>query len=117
MMLIQLRQKAKIAKTEAIAAASSAKSAEAFRLVTGRTGDDVVNARSGDHVVIERISEDAENDRDLLSFFQRSGLLPGREFDVSEIEPYNSLIVLHRGADSIPVSFPVAHKVWVRRVG
>jgi DtxR family Mn-dependent transcriptional regulator len=81
-------------------------SSEAFR---------VENASSGDHVVIERISEDAENDRELLSFFQRSGLLPGREFEVGDIEPYNSLIVLRRDADSIPVSFPVAHKIWVRK--
>lgn len=81
-------------------------SSEAFR---------VENASSGDHVVIERISEDAENDRELLSFFQRSGLLPGREFDVGAIEPYNSLIVLRGDGDSIPVSFPVAHKIWVRK--
>ncbi len=81
-------------------------SSEAFR---------VANASSGDHVVIERISEDAENDRELLSFFQRSGLLPGREFDVGDIEPYNSLIMLRHNGDSIPVSFPVAHKIWVRK--
>ncbi len=81
-------------------------SSEAFR---------VENARSGDHVVIDRISEDAENDRELLSFFQRSGLLPGRKFEVGEVEPYNSLIVLRGDGESIPVSFPVAHKIWVRK--
>jgi len=90
-------------------------SSEAFRLVTGRSGDDVINARSGDHVAIERISEDAENDRELLSFFQRSGLLPSREFEVGDIEPYNSLIVLRSESESIPVSFQVAHKIWVRK--
>ncbi len=81
-------------------------SSEAFR---------VEDALSGDHVVIERISEDAENDRELLSFFQRSGLLPGREFDVDDVEPYNSLIVLRGHGESIPVSLPVAHKIWVRK--
>jgi DtxR family transcriptional regulator, Mn-dependent transcriptional regulator len=81
-------------------------SSEAFR---------VESASAGDHVVIERISEDAENDRELLSFFQRSGLLPGREFDVGDVEPYNSLIMLRHDGDSIPVSLPVAHKIWVRR--
>jgi DtxR family Mn-dependent transcriptional regulator len=90
-------------------------SKEAFRLVTGRSGDDVINARSGDHVAIDRISEDAESDRELLSFFQRSGLLPSREFEVGDIEPYNSLIVLRSEGESIPVSFQVAHKIWVRK--
>jgi len=83
--------------------------------VASREAFRVEEARTGDHVVIERISEDAENDRDLLSFFQRSGLLPGREFEVGEVEPYNALIVLRRGGDSIPVSLPVARKIWVRR--
>jgi DtxR family Mn-dependent transcriptional regulator len=82
-------------------------SSEAFR---------VEIASSGDNVVIDHISEDAENDRELLSFFQRSGLLPGREFEVGDVEPYNSLIVLRRDGDSIPVSFPVAHKIWVRKI-
>jgi DtxR family Mn-dependent transcriptional regulator len=70
---------------------------------------------AGDRIIIERISEDAENDRDLLAFFQRSGLLPGGEFEVRDVEPFNSMIILTRGADSVPVSLPVAHKVWVRR--
>ena len=72
-------------------------------------------AKAGEHVVIERISEEAENDRELLGFFQRSGLLPGRGFEIAEVEPFNDLLVLTRGSESIPVSFPVAHKIWVRR--
>jgi DtxR family Mn-dependent transcriptional regulator len=74
------------------------------------------DVEAGQHVVIHRISEDAENDRELLGFFERSGLLPGREFDVIEVEPYNSLMVLRRGADPIPVSLAVAHKIWVRKL-
>ena len=75
----------------------------------------VENAVSGDRVVVDRISEDAENDRELLSFFQRSGLLPGREFVVGDVEPYNSLLVLRKDGESIPVSLPVAHNIWVRK--
>lgn len=69
----------------------------------------------GDHVVVERIQEDAENDRELLGYFQRSGVLPGREFDIGEVEPYNHLIVLHHGRERVPVSFDVARKIWVRK--
>ncbi|HZT09006.1 MAG TPA: metal-dependent transcriptional regulator [Chloroflexota bacterium] len=72
------------------------------------------DAKAGDHAIIERISEDAESDRDLLGYFQRTGLLPGREFDVAEVEPYNDMIVLRRGEESVPISLPVAHKIWVR---
>ncbi len=71
---------------------------------------------AGERVLIHRISEDAENNRELLGFFERSGLLPGREFDVAEVEPYNSLMVLRRGTDSIPISLAVAHKIWVRKI-
>lgn len=74
------------------------------------------NIGAGERVVIHRISEDAENNRELLGFFERSGLLPGREFDVAEVEPYNSLMVLRRGTDSIPISLTVAHKIWVRKI-
>jgi DtxR family Mn-dependent transcriptional regulator len=69
----------------------------------------------GDHVVVERITEDAENDHELLGYFQRSGLLPGREFEVGDVEPYNHLIVLQHGPDSVPVSFDVARQIWVRK--
>jgi DtxR family Mn-dependent transcriptional regulator len=73
------------------------------------------DAITGDHVTVVRISEEAERDRELLGYFQRSGLLPGREFDVADVEPYNALLVLKHEEASIPVSFPVARNVWIRR--
>ncbi len=72
-------------------------------------------ATTGDHITVVRISEEAESDHELLGYFQRSGLVPGQEFDVAEVEPYNDLLVLRRRNESIPVSFPVARKVWVQR--
>lgn len=68
----------------------------------------------GDRIVVERISEAAENNHDLLGYFQRSELVPGREFDVAEIETSNSVILLRRGSDSVPVGMPAAHDLWVR---
>lgn len=70
---------------------------------------------TGDRVVIDRITEGAENDRELLAYFQRSGLLPGREFEVTAVEPYNAMVILSRGGDSVPVGFPVARKIFVRK--
>jgi len=73
------------------------------------------HARAGDRIVVDRISEDAENDRDLLGYFQQTGILPGREFDVSEVQTLNSLMVLRHLDDVLPVGFAVAHHVWVRQ--
>jgi len=70
----------------------------------------------GDRVVIERVSEDAENNRDLLGYFQRSGILPGQEFDVQEVEPFNQLILLRHGDETFPIGMSAARKVWVRVV-
>ena len=70
---------------------------------------------AGDFITIERISEDAENDRDLLAYFQRFGLLPGREFQVAVVEPHNALLILRGERDTIPVGFSVADKIWVRK--
>ena len=74
------------------------------------------SVESGSHVVVERISEEAENNRELLGFFQRSGLLPGREFDVQEVEPYNEIILLHHNTETVPVGMTAAQKLWVRIV-
>lgn len=72
--------------------------------------------RVGNRIVIERISEDAENNRELLGYLQRSGILPGREFDVHDVEPSNELIVLRHDNEAVPVGMAVAHKLWVRIV-
>lgn len=71
---------------------------------------------SGSHVVVERISEDAESSRDLMGYFQRSGLLPGREFDVREVEPYNDVILLQQDGVTVPIGMAAAQKLWVRVV-
>ncbi|HEY3115983.1 MAG TPA: metal-dependent transcriptional regulator [Chloroflexota bacterium] len=68
----------------------------------------------GDRIVVERITEAAESNRDLLGYFQRSGLLPGSEFEVAEVETSNSVILLRRGSDTVPVGMPAARDLWVR---
>lgn len=73
------------------------------------------DVQAGDRIRIDRIAEDAENDHELLGYFQRMGLVPGREFEVEQVEPFNALIVLNRDGESIPVGVPAAHQIWVRR--
>ena len=69
----------------------------------------------GDHITIERISEDAENDRELLAYFQRFGLLPERHFHVVEVETANALMILRDDNGAFPVGFSVARRIWVSR--
>jgi len=83
--------------------------------VVARDAVRLEHARPGDRIVVDRISEDAENDRDLLGYFQQTGILPGREFDVSEVQTLNSLMVLRHQDEVLPVGFAVAHHVWVRQ--
>jgi DtxR family transcriptional regulator, Mn-dependent transcriptional regulator len=84
--------------------------------VVSRDAIRLEQARPGDHVVVDRISEDAENDRDLLGYFQQTGILPGCEFEVAEVQSLNSLLVLHRQDEVLPVGFAVARQVWVRQL-
>ncbi len=71
--------------------------------------------REGDRGVVVRVQEDAENEPNLLEYLQRHGLIPGGEFAVVGVQPWNSMLVLRRDDDEIPLGIPAAHKVWVRR--
>ena len=73
------------------------------------------DVQDGDQIRVDRIAEDAENDHELLGYFQRMGLVPGTEFVVEQVETFNALIVLNRAGESIPVGLPAAHQIWVRR--
>ena len=69
----------------------------------------------GEHVTMVRISEDAEGEPDLLEYLQRNGLVPGREFDVVGVQPWNGMLVLRQDATESPIGLAAANKMWVRR--
>jgi DtxR family Mn-dependent transcriptional regulator len=68
----------------------------------------------GQQVTMVRISEDAESEPDLLEYLQRHGLVPGAEFTVASVQPWNSLVILRREGEEIPMGMPAAQKIWVR---
>ncbi len=72
--------------------------------------------REGEHAVVVRIQEDAENEPSLLEYLQQHGLVPGGEFAVAGVQPWNGLVLVRRGDEEVPVGLPAAHKVWVRRL-
>jgi DtxR family Mn-dependent transcriptional regulator len=71
--------------------------------------------REGDTGVVVRVQEDAENEPHLLEYLQRHGLVPGGEFEVAGVQPWNSLLLLRRDVQEVPLGLPAAQKVWVRR--
>lgn len=73
-------------------------------------------AAEGDHAVVVRIQEDAESEPHLLAYLQQHGLVPGNEFLVVSVQPWNGLVLLRRNDTEIPLGLPAAHKIWVRRV-
>jgi DtxR family transcriptional regulator, Mn-dependent transcriptional regulator len=69
----------------------------------------------GEHAVVVRVQEDAESEPNLLEYLQRHGLVPGGELEVVGVQEWNSMLLLRRGDDEIPLGLPAAQKVWVRR--
>ncbi|HLI27459.1 MAG TPA: metal-dependent transcriptional regulator [Chloroflexota bacterium] len=88
--------------------------------IPGRGEDQLVGSvrlstlGEGARVTMVRISEDAESEPDLLEYLQRHGLVPGAEFEVAGVQPWNSLLILRRDGEEIPLGMPAAQKIWVR---
>lgn len=73
-------------------------------------------ARTGDELIIQRITEEAEEDRQLMRYLQEHGVEPGARMRVREATSFNALIVLEGPRGAIPLGFPVAAKLRARRV-
>ena len=71
----------------------------------------------GEHVTVVRVSEDAENEADLLEYLQRHGLMPGGELTVTGVQPWNGLLLLEHGGEQVTLGMAAAQKIWVRRTG
>ena len=86
----------------------------------GDGGADAVRLSSvaeGERFTVVRISEDAENEPSLLEYLQRHGLVPGGELRVAGVQSWNGLLLLERDGEEVPLGFPAAQKIWVRRSG
>ena len=73
-------------------------------------------ARTGDELVLVRITEDAELDLELLRYLQEHGVEPGAPLKVREATPFNALIVVDGPRGQVALGFPIATKLRVRRV-
>jgi DtxR family Mn-dependent transcriptional regulator len=71
---------------------------------------------TGDELIIQRITEEAEEDLQLMKYLQDHGVEPGARMRVREATRFNALVVLEGAHGPVPLGFPVAAKLRARRV-
>jgi DtxR family Mn-dependent transcriptional regulator len=75
----------------------------------------LAQAAPGARLVIERISEEAEVDPDLLAFLQRNSLVPDAFLEVQQVLPFNKTCAVQVTGQPSPVVIgdEVARLIWV----
>jgi len=85
----------------------------------GKVAPDLVPLNSlsvGEEASLEFISEELEEDAELLRYLERSGMIPGSRIRVAEVAPYNGILVVEREGAPVPLGLAVAAKIRVRRL-
>jgi DtxR family Mn-dependent transcriptional regulator len=72
-------------------------------------------ASEGDHVIVTRVSEYAENVAELLDYLGGRGVTPGARVTVTEVAPLKGPLTLKVGSRNTSMSREVASFVWVMR--
>jgi DtxR family Mn-dependent transcriptional regulator len=72
----------------------------------------LAETRQGDHVRLERVTEQMEIDQDTLSYLSSHGFVPGKEATVSSRAPDGTLI-LDLGAQTIALGPGLAQHLFV----
>lgn len=78
------------------------------------TGHYLDVASEGDVLVVERITEQAEQDSRLLEYFHRNGIVPGARATVAHIAPSAGAIELQVGDQSVSISLQAANWIFVQ---
>jgi len=73
-------------------------------------------ARAGDRLAIQRITEEAEEDPQLMKYLQDHGIEPGARMTVREANGFNATVVLDGPGGAVSLGFGVAAKLRARRV-
>lgn len=75
----------------------------------------LMDIASGEHVIIRRIHELAENDPELMGFLEESGIVPGARVEVSETLPFNQTISLKLKDNIVSLGFTAARYIYVEK--
>jgi DtxR family Mn-dependent transcriptional regulator len=71
-------------------------------------------AQTGDQLIIQRITEEAEVDLQLMRYLQEHGVAPGAHMQVLEASVFNGLLVLDGSEGQVPLGLQVAAKLRAR---
>ena len=75
----------------------------------------LAQAKEGMTVVVERITEEAEADKNLLEHLWRNDVRPGRRLRITEVAPWAGTITAAGDGRTIALGLPAAAKIWVYR--
>ena len=73
----------------------------------------LAQAHEGALVVVERITEEAEADKNLLEYLWRHNVRPGRRLRISEVAPWAGTVTVTGDGQTITLGLPAASKIWV----
>jgi DtxR family Mn-dependent transcriptional regulator len=73
----------------------------------------LATAVAGDERVIDGINEPAEEDHDLMTFYQRNGFVPGALLKVIEVAAYNSTMTVSIGGREVTLGMPAAENLRI----
>ena len=70
-------------------------------------------AQAGQDLTVERITEEAEADRQLLNFLWESGIRPGVRLTIKEVAPYAGTISVLLDGRTVTMGLVASGKIWV----
>ena len=73
----------------------------------------LAQAKEAASVVVERITEEAEADKNLLEYLWRHNVRPGRRLRISEVAPWAGTVTVTGDGQTITLGLPAASKIWV----
>jgi DtxR family Mn-dependent transcriptional regulator len=70
----------------------------------------------GETAVVRRIQENLEEDYDILSFLESKGVVPGAQFQVTEVLPFNETVKLSIEGNNLILGLRLASDIYVSRM-
>jgi DtxR family Mn-dependent transcriptional regulator len=69
----------------------------------------------GEKVIIRRIHETAEDNRELLQFLEANGIVPGAQAEVTEVLDFNQTVSLKLRKKIVAIGFPAAKYIFAEK--
>jgi DtxR family Mn-dependent transcriptional regulator len=70
---------------------------------------------AGEEATLEFISEELEEDMELLRYLERGCLKPGQHIKMVEVAPFSGVVVVESDGNQVPLGVSVAGRIRVRR--